>query len=616
MNRASGAYKISSQSRSKLNAFRYSKDERNPEKTPQKAATTGHADKENQTSWLNGVVEKKQAESDTNPPTIETTEQKPLKECPQTPGNRIPLADLISNAEDAFNSAPGQEFTPEDYVTWQHVPASSNADPMSQTPAMHGKKRRHSSSPTSSPLAATSKGKRKGSADLQNDQSLIKTPQHDLATELWNNYVGKSLANGTGELPQPRFAHLLSSSPQTPASARTGRGSSGLRRSNSCNAEWPTSKAKRRRVDGERFGGGRGIFSRTRSNVVDSGNNQASNLSTLVKQMERTLQKVPERSVAPDSSPVPKRGKASKSHLASPTGGRSPCCSPKKASDVLEPLEAEIIPQETELVQDLSSDYGDDEFDEDFLELAEASIDPFVEATNPPRNLAENSNPAKLTAPPPHKGAPSLQETTASNVTGTATSKAEMTMNNNKDFDLDDDEFDDDDFDDLSDNIEDLLAECDKTPSMKLARPIPKGPNVPEQPLSGTEPRRYDFAATVGSANEMKKDTDISSGDEFDDGSLDMDAIEQSMRQSGNLRSRQTIKRYLIIDIAESAYTSPRGRVQPEQVSQLHARIAPFIDTVNRYYLYKMKDPEKTRKWSSFGSHGPIAHVPRSHIFT
>ncbi|RAK74173.1 bifunctional ATP-dependent DNA helicase/ssDNA endodeoxyribonuclease DNA2 [Aspergillus fijiensis CBS 313.89] len=572
MNRPPGAYKISSQSHSKLNAFRYSKDAQNPEKTPQKTATTDHANKENQTSWLNGVVEKQQPESEINPPTIEVTESKPIKECPQTPGNRIPLADLISNAEDAFNSAPGQEFTPEDYVTWQHVPASSNADPMSQTPALHGKKRRRNSSPTSSPLAATSKSKRRESIDLPNDQSLIRTPQHDLATELWNNYVGKSLANGTGELAQPRFAHLLSSSPQTPVSARTGRGSSGLRRSNSCNAEWPTSKAKRRRVDNERFGTGRSIFSRTRSNVVDSGNNQASNLSTLVKQMEKTLQKVPERSFAPDSSPVPKRGNTSKSHLASPTEGRSPSCSPKKTEDAIVPVGAGTAPQTTEFVDDLSSDYGDDDFDDDFLELAEASMDPFVDP-NPSRDVAEDIQPATSTSMPPNGGAPLLQKRVTFAATSTATSKVDAAMTNDNEFELNGDEFDDD-FDDFSDNIEDLLAECDKAPSVKLARPIPKGPNVPEQPLSGTGPQRY-FASAVGTLNETKKDPDISSGDEFDDGSLDMDAIEHSMRQSGNLRSRQAIKRYLIVEIAESAYTNPRGRVQPEQVSPLHALNAP-----------------------------------------
>ncbi|PYH42118.1 bifunctional ATP-dependent DNA helicase/ssDNA endodeoxyribonuclease DNA2, partial [Aspergillus saccharolyticus JOP 1030-1] len=563
MNRAPGAYKISSQSRSKLDAFRYSKDTQNPEKTPQKPATKGHANKENQTSWLNGVVEQRQPGSDGNLHTIKTTESKPVRDCPHTPGNRIPLADLISNAEDAFNSAPGQEFTPEDYVTWQHVPPSSNADSMSQTPAMHGKKRRHSSSPTSSPLAATSKSKRKGSLDPRNDSPLSRTPQHDLATELWNNYVGKSLGNGTSELPQPRFAQLLSSSPQTPVSARTGRGSSGLRRSNSCNAEWPTSKTKRRRVDHERFGTGRSIFSRTRSNVVDSGNKRVSNLTTLVEQIEKTLQKVPERSIAPDSSPVPKRGKPSKSNLASPAEGRSPCGSPKTTKNVLFSLETETVPQRTELGGDLSSDYGDDDFDEDFLELAEASMDPFVE-DKPPRNLAENPAPASPTAALRNGGAPLLHEVTTCAATDTTNPDVDVTMTDNKEFDLDGDEFDDD-FDDLSDNIEDLFAECDKIPSMKLARPIPKGPSVPEQPLSGTGPRRY-FAATAGSNNETEKDSEFFSGGEFDDGSLDINAIEQSMRQSGNIRSRQTIKRYLIIDIAESAYKTPKGRVQPEQV--------------------------------------------------
>ncbi|GAB1216875.1 hypothetical protein ATERTT37_006094 [Aspergillus terreus] len=68
------------------------------------------------------------------------------------------------------------------------------------------------------------------------------------------------------------------------------------------------------------------------------------------------------------------------------------------------------------------------------------------------------------------------------------------------------------------------------------------------------------------------EDSKDASSNEFDDGDLDLDAIEQSMLQAGTdgsnhtINGRQAIKRYLIVDIAESTYTTEKGRVQPEQV--------------------------------------------------
>ncbi|PWY95072.1 hypothetical protein BO94DRAFT_483566 [Aspergillus sclerotioniger CBS 115572] len=530
MDRGTDSYKLSSQSRSKLNAFRYGKrDGLSPNKTPQKTGSEpGHANKENQTSWLNGVVGNERPETGNQKHPTETKESKTLKECPHTPGNRIPLADLISNAEDAFNQAPMQELTPEDYVIWQHVPVSSNQDGMSQTPATRSKKRRHSSSPTSSPLAGTSKSRRRGSLDLQNYQGLIKTPQNDLATDLWNSYVSKTLANGNGELLQPRLTNLLSSSPQTPASMRTGRDSSGLRRSNSCMAEWPSSRAKRRRVDREKFGTGRSIFSRTRSNVIDSGNHQGPDISSLVKKIEETLQKVPRPPPdISDSSPIPARNHVRRNRSASPTEDRKgPAPPSRKTSQVQEPRVIHAVPQDRKPLEESSSDYGDDDFDQDFFDLAEASIDPFVDADSPhhgnvapSENRENNSAPTEIRLP--------AQEPKKTDVMNTR-NDVDRSTNNEDTFDAD--EFDDD-FDGISDSMEDLLAECDKTPSMKLANPMSVEPLVPKQtmPVAGYGKLP---AGKSGSLNQTNMSTESLSGDEFDDDGLDLEAIEQSMVHS------------------------------------------------------------------------------------
>ncbi|KAF7589324.1 Tripartite DNA replication factor [Aspergillus hancockii] len=573
MNKRQPSYPISSNSHSKLNAFRYnSKDEmdieqapskRSPSKSPSKTSLKpAHANKENQTSWMNGVVQPDQSEPSKEEPPVDTTDPTPAKECPQTPGNRIPLADLISNTEDAISRAPGPQFTPEDYVIWQHVPVSSNPDTMAQTPATQGRKRRHISSPASSPLAGNPKGSRKQSFDMQSVQGSLRTPQHDLATELWNNYVGKLTANGSKDLPQPQFTNLLSSSPQTPAPVRTGRDPSGLRRSNSCLAEWPSSKAKRRRIDGANIGTGRGIFSRSRSNVVDSRGINSSKINFLVEKIENSLQnvvkppKVPPP--APDSSPVPKRKGMQPSRSVSHTEGRH---GSQSSSEPSRENKAEDTYSARQGKEQSSSEFGDDDFDEDFLELAEASIDPFVDH-NSHSGAVESGQGAKFVPSNTLKTVKKLRFDLPS-------SKPEVDVNNENNYTLDADEFDDD-FDEFSDNIDDILAEYDTASNSKVVRLISKPTPASDPSVSGSG-TNGSSTSTVNSAQATNRLQGESSGDEFDDDEFDMEAIEQSMRQSGadgsnHNFSRQAIKRYLVVDIAESTYTTERGRSQPEKV--------------------------------------------------
>ncbi|PLB46749.1 hypothetical protein P170DRAFT_221441 [Aspergillus steynii IBT 23096] len=524
------SYPISSYSRSKLSAFRYtSKDGADPAKSPTKTPSKKeHANKENQSSWLNGVVVPPALDESKEESSLGAAESKPVKECPQTPGNRIPLADLIGNAEDAITQAPGPQFTPEDYVTWQHVPASSNQDPMSQTPAIKGRKRCHSSSPTSSPLAGNSKNARKGSFDLQAYQGLIKTPQHDLATELWNNYVGKMGANGNKELP-PRLPNLPSSSPQTPASLRAGRDSSGLRRSTSCLAEWPNSAAKRRRVDGEKLGTGRGIFSRTKSSLADSSSFNPSKINFLVQKIERSLRDTPAAQPDPlGSSPIPASKRGQRDRSVSPVVSNK---APQHTTQSIPENGDQLVPQpqSRETVQKSSSDFGDDDLDDDdFFGLAQASMDPFVEPSQHGTGIGTmNPEYAGTSAPVNQQKPPDMQCTYHSI---TMESAPASNIDNKTEYTLDADEFDDD-FDEFSDNIEDILAECDATQNTKLARPAAK--NYLASNHSGSSMKIDKPVPPVEPVNGTSKPVEASSGDEFDDEDFDMDAIEQSMMQSG-----------------------------------------------------------------------------------
>ncbi|KAL4896685.1 hypothetical protein BDV59DRAFT_171213 [Aspergillus ambiguus] len=516
-NQSSKSYPISSNSRSKLSAFRYTTtDEPEPirEKPSSKTQENKvHNNKENQSSWLNGVMGPRSSDAPKQESAAETAQPKPMKEGPQTPANRIPLADLIGNAEDALLRDPGPQITPEDYVIWQHVPPSSNPDTGSQTPAITGRKRRHSSSPTSSPLAGSSKSARKESFDLQSVQAALRTPQNDLAADLWNNYVGKVTDNGRRDLPQPRFANLLSSSPHTPVSARTGQDFSGLRRSNSCNAEWPSSKAKRRKVDGEKLRSGRGIFARSRSNFVESGRVDSSKINQLVETIEKSLRRTQPRASGQSSVDGSKNTLRARSN--SPVENRVP--NHPQSKDV-EVDSNQFGPDSGGAAMETSSDYGDDDLDQGFLELVEASEDPFVDTTRP-HSLTKRENIG-----------PSANSSLGGADSYSDAPRPELKEIESKRNDASEaDEFDE--FDDFSDNIEDLLAACDATPSNRLRRSVPRENLVPGKPAPEVDADM--LPSEAGQAFQELESPHDESSNEFDDGDLDMDAIEQSMLQAG-----------------------------------------------------------------------------------
>ncbi|KAJ5905517.1 uncharacterized protein N7473_002433 [Penicillium subrubescens] len=563
------SYPISSNSRTKLNAFRYKEETVALDNTTSKNETKAvHDNKENQSSWLNGVVESMQTSADNADPPPQAVplneDTKPVKECPHTPGNRIPLADLISNAEDAFDPAPGPEVTPIDHVIWQHVPASSNPDASSQTPAGRRRKRRHSSSSAGSPTNGTSKKAQKEPLDLQSIQALFKTPQHDLAAELWNNYMDKNMVDGTDDLPPPRLANLLSSSPQTPASGRTSRDSSGLRRSISCAAEWPTSRAKRRRVNRQDPGSGRGIFSRTSSNVLDSGRNKSSRLNFLLDRIEKSLHPVPQVKMGPpNSSPLRQRMDAQRCRSSSPTMDRKGLVDADAAREALIGKSADN-PEAAggAILEDSESEFGDDDLDQDFMDLAEAAADPFVDFAVDRTDFDSLGSSAlsNLAAEKLESSHSALES-----VFDKKPPAAQNSMNNETKPD-DFDEFEDE-YGDFDDDFADALVECDVKPT-----------DASNPPIAKSQPAPKVDAVSVNSAPQVPAHVPqmsahaaaVLSDDEFDD-DFDLDAIEQTMKQTGedaayNLKSRKAIKRYQIVDTAESSFVNSRGRTQPEQV--------------------------------------------------
>lgn len=174
---------------------------------------------------------------------------------PQTPAARVPLAEIIgNNHEDPAMQIP-QDISPEERVYWKHrrSPNSSDTRASQYTPrhaAARSTKRARSSSPIpvlyGPGLDPVAEG---DTLDLQALQKSLKTPQADPVVELWNRYSMKSMNKQTSQGPQlPIFSQLVSSSPRINANGSPG--GAGLRRSLSCGIDWPTSKAKRRKVMG------------------------------------------------------------------------------------------------------------------------------------------------------------------------------------------------------------------------------------------------------------------------------------------------------------------------------------------------------------------------------
>jgi hypothetical protein len=183
---------------------------------------------------------------------------------------------------------------------------------------------------------------------------------------------------------------------------------------------------------------------------------------------------------------------------------------------------------------------------------------------------------------------------------------------------LDIDEFDDD-FEGFSDNIDEILAGCDETPSSKLPRIIQQ-PQRLEHPLAHNS--RGGPLVVQEASNNESNERYMTSSDEFGDDDFDLDCFDQAIPQTGengpdnNSRGRKAIKRYLIVDIAESTYPTQRGRIQPEKVCYTCPESLPaYTNSVTRFYRYKTRS-RNVKRLSCFGIPGSIARAKRTSIST
>lgn len=377
----------SSQSKSKLRAFQY--DEKNDSTAPETALDQ----KENQDPELDPSI-----------PTIDPPPQplsqrsaiKDVRDCPQTPVGRLPLTELLASGDDT--SRQHLNLTPIERVLWDNSPVGSESTKSRQ----RGRKRAHSSSPASSSQNDTSRhfGNTKPQVDLQALQKALKTPKVDPADDLWSRY---SLNTGTAERRSPTapaglaFTQLIhSSSPQTPASHLQSKEGTGLRRALSC-IEWPTSAAKRRKLQlSGTYKDSVGGLAKIEGSHDTNEKSKMSRVSFLVEKIHNGLTKRHATDEYSSSEPARSSPVARKIDRSPKRSNLLSQEAQTAIDDVVTVLSqtavatTERTPQplilSAEEIADLekadgSSDFGDDDLDQDMLETVDATFKAFLPTT-------------------------------------------------------------------------------------------------------------------------------------------------------------------------------------------------------------------------------------------
>lgn len=560
----------SSASRSKLQVFQFhglpehteSKDSRHP-----KSQTDREAEKENQSP---SEDQEAMASSQLLPCPPPMSQRSQHKECPQTPVGRLPLAELIAGVDD--NTNQNLNLTPIERVLWQHVPGntqfvSSQEASVSRT----GKKRARSSSPTSSSQNETSHHfqNNKQSFDLQTLEKTLKTPQADPAADLWTRYSLKigNIRDGSPTRNATVLADLLkSSSPLTPGSHLKQKESGGLRRSISCANEWPTSAAKRLKLNHassqnqtlddcpavERRDSARmsrvNLLVEQIQNELLKGRDQTSKAKPLINSSQSSDKYASNRS----PSPLPvldnhdDDGQEDAEEESDPTFvGGEPAMSELDESDMT------FIGAETSLLEDTErvSDFEDDDFDDDLLKAVDASMPPrqsnevYIGRTTQASVAAQSIETTMQRAIKPTAksmidvGQDRIKKeldnaAVSTNTTNTFNAPAARSTAVLEDFDEDDNDM-------SAADVEDLLAVFDKQSPNRRKQTYQSRPQqisskkaTQELKASPVKTTKFQTHTKLGGAGVIDVSSDEEYGEEIDFDEIGDDCTEQTQRDS------------------------------------------------------------------------------------
>ncbi|KAL8929886.1 MAG: hypothetical protein Q9208_001030 [Pyrenodesmia sp. 3 TL-2023] len=591
----------SSASRSKLKAFQFKKSPVQA-KSPPRATAEGDqgAGKETHVSVEDGSA---MAASQLMPGPQSMSQP---KECPQTPLGRLPLAELIAAVDDNANGS--FDLTPGERVLWQYVPGSSQlSSSQPATTSKQGKKRARSTSPLSSSQNETSKHfpSKKQSFDLQTLQKTLKTPQADPAADLWTRYSLKTAGarDGSPTRNDASFIELLrSSSPQTPGSHLKTRELKSLRRSISCANEWPTSAAKRRRLN---YGGSQyqALNEQLHENIESAKTSGAktSRVSLLVEQVQKALLRSRTGDAKAESnmesSPSSDKDSGTDHCQSSPTHGTQNHCN--QGSEPQDPILPTIVAARPQVVREdatdlaeKASEFEDDDFDDDeLLEAVDASLTPGLPVHDPVDKPGRH--PALVHMPVEHltvsklsTKAPVIVERATTQGGSKYSTSSTSTFTETKDSnpppagggDYYDDDDDDDDANDMSAaDFEDIVAVYDeqKPDVGKQSHEHQARRATVRQPLAELgQPvqslTRKESHAAQGKAHIIDVSSDDEFGEEadFDDIVAQCTAASQPSSQtlSVGARQRRIIQRYEITKVFEGQHTADNGKTYPQKV--------------------------------------------------
>ncbi|KAL2133720.1 hypothetical protein VTI74DRAFT_1846 [Chaetomium olivicolor] len=423
-----------------------------------------------------------------------------------TPAGRASWRDLLRKSE-----APREDEnqSPSERILWRNDLDANQPVAMSPLLARRGRKRARSSSPVSSPASKHVTP----TVDVKKLAQVLKTPRADPALELWDRFSVPGTNTSPSGLTNPLLAQLMVSSSPRPKDGSGLGNERPLRKAISCGAHWP----KRRKVE------------RANSDIDDAsaGEPHPDSKLSMVSALLRTVNGETKKSTSTHPNPrspkmqsLERKSPGQARHSPRPQAGSSPLA--KKSTGN---RGGEIVAKSPG--NKASSDYGDDDFDDETLLELDASI------------LGQGDDSTLVVSPQD-----SNQQIGPVQKVG-------------------DDEFGDLD-DDFFDGAEDLVAEVEAK-------------HMSQHALQG---QRHDSAANVLEGDD----------DEFGDlGDIDFDAVELAATQAAASRplssnpsqKPKAIQRYLVTDVLESSYVNERGRECPEKILLVEAERTKAIKTLH-----------------------------------
>jgi DNA replication ATP-dependent helicase Dna2 len=280
-------------------------------------------------------------------------------EATATPAGRPTWQDLLGECEVPKTD---QERSPGERILWCNDYNATQPIAISPLLPRKGRKRARSSSPTSSP---TAKHLTPG-IDAKKLAQVLKTPRADPASELWDRFSLPGREASPSGLTNPLLAQLMvSSSPRPPAEGGGLSNDRSLRKTVSCGSHWP----KRRKLE------------RAHSDKGDSvaRDSIAASKSFMVSALLETVDGEIRKSKPADIKANQQAQSPSTRTTKVPSPARPSPKRPQRVSSPLAQKSARAGIEANGIIdvssgEKVSSDYGDDDFDDEtFMEL-EASI--------------------------------------------------------------------------------------------------------------------------------------------------------------------------------------------------------------------------------------------------